>query len=76
MKRADVTYNAKDTPTNIYFTNGSVTKYVYNAAGEKIGVEYRVATPNVTVAFGSFRELAPSEIQSADSSDFINMIIT
>lgn len=47
-----------------------------SAAGEKLGVEYRVAAPNVTVAFGSFRELAPSEIQSADSSDFINMIIT
>ena len=53
MKRADVTYNAKDTPTNIYFTNGSVTKYVYSSAGEKLGVEYRVAAPNVTVAFGT-----------------------
>ena len=53
MKRADVTYNAKDTPTNIYFTNGNVTKYVYSATGQKLSVEYRVAAPNVTVPFGT-----------------------
>ena len=34
------------------------------------------AVPNISVPIGSIRELAPSEIQSADSSDFINMIIT
>jgi len=73
---ARIDYDRFNNPVRIQFTNGSVTKYVYSAAGEKLGVEYRVAAPNVTVAFGSFRELAPSEIQSADSSDFINMIIT
>ena len=36
-----------------YDCNCSVTKYKYSATGQKLGVEYYVAAPNVTVAFGA-----------------------
>ena len=49
---AYITYDANNNPSKIYFTNGNVTKYVYSASGQKLGVEYRVAVPNVTVPFG------------------------
>ena len=42
----------------IYFTNGSVKKYVYSATGEKLRVIYQTAVPNITVAIGSARELS------------------
>ena len=68
---AYITYDTNGNPSRIYFTNGNVTKYVYSAAGEKLRVEYRVAVPNITVAIGSVRELAPAEILSADSTDYL-----
>ena len=71
MKRLDVTYDANGNPGKIYFTNGSVTKYKYSAAGEKLRVTNLTAVPNITVAIGSARELAPSEILSADSTDYL-----
>ena len=71
MKRLDVTYDANGNPGKIYFTNGSVTKYKYSAAGEKLRVTNLTAVPNITVAIGSARELAPSEIQCADSTDYL-----
>ena len=52
-------------------TNGNVTKYIYSATGEKLRVIYQTAVPNITVAIGSVRELAPSEIQCADSTDYL-----
>ena len=50
---AYITYDSNGNPGKIYFTNGSVTKYKYSATGQKLGVEYYVAAPNVTVAFGA-----------------------
>ena len=50
---AYVTYDANNNPSAIYFTNGNVTKYKYGATGQKLGVEYYVATPNTSVAFGA-----------------------
>ena len=59
----------------IYFErkciDGSVTKYVYSAAGEKLRVTHLTAVPNISVAIGSTRELLPSEILSADSVDYL-----
>ena len=68
---AYITYDPNGTPQKIYFTNGSVTKYIYSAAGEKLRVIYQTAVPNITVPIGSVRELAPSEIQCADSTDYL-----
>ena len=50
---AYITYDANGNPQKIYFTNGNVTKYVYSATGQKLGVEYYVAAPNTTVTFGA-----------------------
>ena len=50
---AYITYAPNGTPQKIYFTNGNVTKYRYSATGQKLQVEYYVATPNVTVPFGT-----------------------
>ena len=51
--------------------NGSVTRYIYSAAGEKLRVTYLTAVPNITVPIGGTRELSPSEILSADSTDYL-----
>ena len=49
----------------------SVTRYIYSAAGEKLRVTYLTAVPNITVPIGTARELAPSEILAADSTDYL-----
>ncbi|MBR6179727.1 MAG: RHS repeat-associated core domain-containing protein [Prevotella sp.] len=51
--------------------NGSVTKYIYGATGEKLRVIHQTAVPNITVPIGGTRELSPSEILSADSTDYL-----
>ena len=51
--------------------DGSVTRYVYSAAGEKLRATHLTAVPNITVAIGSTRELSPSEILGADSVDYL-----
>ena len=49
---AYISYDGCGNPNAIYFTDGSVTKYSYSATGQKLGVEYRVAAPNVSNTFG------------------------
>jgi len=68
---ARIDYDRQNNPVRIQFTNGSVTRYVYSAAGEKLRVSHQTAVPNITVAIGSARELAPSEILGADSTDYL-----
>ena len=68
---ARIDYDRLNNPVRIQFTNGSVTKYIYSATGEKLRVIYQTAVPNITVPIGSVRELAPSEIQCADSTDYL-----
>ena len=41
------------------------------SAGEKLLVIHQTAVPNISVAIGSTRELAPSEVLSADSTDYL-----
>ncbi len=68
---ARIDYDRLNNPVRIQFTNGSVTRYVYSTTGEKLRVIHQTAVPNITVAIGSARELAPSEILSADSTDYL-----
>ena len=63
-------HEAYNNPRRIYFTDGSQTRYKYSATGEKLRVIHQTAVPNITVPIGSARELAPSEIQCADSTDY------
>ena len=49
----------------------SVTRYIYSATGEKLRVTYLTAVPNITVPIDTARELAPSEILAADSTDYL-----
>ena len=46
-------------------------RYIYSAAGEKLRVTHLTAVPNITVPIGTVRELAPSEILAADSTDYL-----
>ena len=64
-------HDCLNNPVRIQFTDGSVTKYIYSAAGEKLRVTHLTAVPNISVAIGSTRELLPSEILSADSVDYL-----
>ena len=68
---AHIGYDRLNNPVRIQFTNGNVTKYIYSAAGEKLRVTHQTAVPNITVPIGSVRELAPSEILSTDSTDYL-----
>lgn len=68
---ARIDYDLRNNPVRIQFTNGSVTKYVYSAAGEKLRVTHYTAVPNISVAIGSTRELAFYEIQYRDSTDYL-----
>ena len=55
---ARIDYDRLNNPVRIQFTNGSVTRYVYSTAGEKLRVIHQTAVPNITVPIGSVRELA------------------
>ncbi len=44
---AYITYDLNNNPKQIYFTNGSVTKYVYSAAGQKLRVVHYAHTGTV-----------------------------
>ena len=68
---ARIDYDQGGNPVRIQFTDGSVTRYIYSAAGEKLRVTHLTAVPNITVPIGTVRELAPSEILSADSTDYL-----
>ncbi len=68
---ARIDYDMMNNPIRIQFTNGNVTRYIYSAAGEKLRVVYQTAVPNITVAIGSVRELAPSEVLYTDSTDYL-----
>ena len=68
---ARIDYDRLNNPVRIQFTDGSVTRYIYSAAGEKLRVTHLTAVPNISVPIGSTRELAPSEILSADSTDYL-----
>ena len=67
---ARIDYDRLNNPVRIQFTDGSVTRYIYSTTGEKLRVVYQTAVPNITVPIGSVRELLPSEIQCADSTDY------
>ena len=70
-KIARIDYDLRNNPVRIQFTNGNVTRYIYSATGEKLRVIYQTAVPNISVAIGSMRELLPSEILNADSTDYL-----
>ena len=70
-KIARIDYDLNNNPVRIQFTNGNVTKYVYSATGEKLRVIHQTAVPNITVAIGTVRELTRSEIQYADSTEYL-----
>jgi len=68
---ARIDYDRLNNPVRIQFTDGSVTRYIYSTTGEKLRVVYQTAVPNITVPIGSVRVLLPSEIQCADSTDYL-----
>ena len=68
---ARIDYDRMNNPVRIQFTDGSVTRYIYSTTGEKLRVVYQTAVPNITVPIGSVRVLLPSEIQCADSTDYL-----
>jgi hypothetical protein len=70
-KIAKIDYDQNNNPVRIQFTNGNVTKYIYSAMGEKLRVTYQTAVPNISVAIGKTKELAPSEILSTDYTDYL-----
>ena len=56
----------------IYFINGSETRYVFSASGEKLRVAHYTAKPNITRNFGERpADLTPSQTLYKDSTDYL-----
>ena len=68
---AFISYDLSGNPQKIYFTNGSITKYVYSATGQKLRMVHYTAKANISRAIGQQVELKASEIQSTDSTDYL-----
>ncbi|MBR4482249.1 MAG: RHS repeat-associated core domain-containing protein [Prevotella sp.] len=68
---AFISYDLSGNPQKIYFTNGSITKYVYSATGQKLRMVHYTAKANITRTIGQQVELKASEIQSTDSTDYL-----
>ena len=69
---AYITYDLNNNPKQIYFTNGSVTKYVYSASGQKLRAVHYTAKPNITRTWGEKpAELTMAQILLADSTDYL-----
>ena len=69
---AYITYDLNNNPKQIYFTNGSVTKYVYSASGQKLRAVHYTAKPNITRTWGEKpAELTVAQILLADSTDYL-----
>ena len=69
---AYITYDLNNNPKQIYFTNGSVTKYVYSASGQKLRAVHYTAKPNITRTWGEKpAELTVAQILQADSTDYL-----
>ena len=67
---AKIDYDVAGNPRRVQYMDGSVTEYVYTAAGEKLRAVHRTAAPNVSVAFGQTKELTASETLNVDSTDY------
>ena len=71
-KIAYITYDLNNNPKQIYFMNGSVTKYVYSATGQKLRAVHYTAKPNITRTWGvKPAELTAAQIQYTDSTDYL-----
>ena len=69
---AYITYDLNNNPKQIYFMNGSVTKYVYTASGQKLRAVHYTAKPNISRTWGvKPAELTSSQILQADSTDYL-----
>ena len=68
---AMIEYDNCNNPLRIQFTNGNVTRYVYATDGRKLRTIYYTAMPNITVAVGETKVLAPAEILCSDSVDYL-----
>lgn len=68
---AYISYDFNNNPQAIYFTDGSVTKYIYSATGEKLRTVHLTAVPNITRAMAEHTELTEAQILSADSTDYL-----
>ena len=63
---ARIDYDLMNNPVRIQFTDGSVTRYIYSATGEKLGVEYGVRLQPVLSPTG--QDATMSENGDADGT--------
>ena len=68
---AYITYDLNNNPDSIFFTNGSMTKYVYSASGQKLRVVHYTAMPNMNKAWGVKPKFSTAQILQQDSTDYL-----
>ena len=68
---AYITYDLNNNPDSIFFTNGSMTKYVYSASGQKLRVVHYTAKPNMNKAWGVKPKFSTAQILQQDSTDYL-----
>ena len=73
--RFPLKYDLRNNPRLIQFSDGSQTKYVYTANGEKLRTINRKASPNIQVALGKTKVLQPGVVLERDSTDYINNFV-
>ena len=69
-------YNSLNLPEGLQFTNGNTTNYVYNAAGQKLGVTHLTAIAGVVIPMTSvMTPLAPAQISTTFKTDYCGNVI-
>ncbi|TGX81763.1 hypothetical protein E5358_09550, partial [Palleniella muris] len=72
---AKISYNYWGTPTLIQFTNGSQTKYVYDANGVKLRRIHLTAVDNIVVPINTTVKLSENQILTSDTTDYLGDLI-
>ena len=68
---AYITYDYNNNPDSIFFTSGSVTKYVYSASGQKLRVVHHTAPLNLGKEWGVKPKFNKALMLSSDTTDYL-----
>ncbi len=68
---AYITYDLNNNPDSIFFTSGSMTRYVYSASGQKLRVVHYTAKRNMGKTWGIKPKFSIAQIQDSVVTDYL-----